>query len=408
MNRQTYRAHMGFTLTELMIALLLGSFLVAGVIGVYVSNIQTAQVQQKLMQSQQSSQVSFQLLSRDAMHAGFTGCANMIPQRVVNVLNPPLAWLAIWTAGIQGYEQGAVPQFAGSDIQPVAGTDGVQLMFAWPGLVMVTVFVSCPFVVRELVPLMSTLGTEQEEAAVLLGASGWQIFWRVTLPQISPAIMAGFLLAFTFSFDDFIIAFFVAGSETTLPIYVFSSIRRGVTPEINAIGTMVLTAVAVLGTQSRGAFLAIIAMGLLNAAVEEVNGLPIGLTYVTGALSRFGRGLGRWLLGERRAGWRVQLVPWAGMLCGAVIGGVLEQRFGLAALLGLFVGVQVALQAADAAVEDIDAGPEQVVQVIGAQGDGLRRTKFLCVLHGWVSKIQNARTGCLQAGVNNGSLLQAK
>ena len=55
-----------------------------------------------------------------------------------------------------------------------------------------------------------------------------------------PAILAGFLLSFTFSFDDFIIAFFVAGSETTLPIYVFSSIRRGVTPEINAIGTLVL------------------------------------------------------------------------------------------------------------------------------------------------------------------------
>ena len=51
---------------------------------------------------------------------------------------------------------------------------------------------------------------------------------------------AGFLLSFTFSFDDFIIAFFVVGSETTLPIYVFSSIRRGVTPEINAIGTMVM------------------------------------------------------------------------------------------------------------------------------------------------------------------------
>ena len=63
---------------------------------------------------------------------------------------------------------------------------------------------------------------------------------RVTLPQISPAIMAGFLLAFTFSFDDFIIAFFVAGSETTLPIYIFSSIRRGVTPEINAISTVII------------------------------------------------------------------------------------------------------------------------------------------------------------------------
>ncbi len=78
--------------------------------------------------------------------------------------------------------------------------------------------------------------------------------------------------------------------------------------------------------------LTITAMGMLNAAVEQVNGLPMGLTYVTGALSRFGRGLGRWLLGERPHGWRVQLVPWAGMLVGALIGALLEQRLGLQAL----------------------------------------------------------------------------
>jgi spermidine/putrescine transport system permease protein len=78
------------------------------------------------------------------------------------------------------------------------------------------------------------------EASTDLYATPWRTFWQVTLPQIFPAILAGFLLAFTFSFDDFIIAFFVAGQETTLPIYIFSSIRRGVTPEINAIGTMVL------------------------------------------------------------------------------------------------------------------------------------------------------------------------
>ncbi len=78
------------------------------------------------------------------------------------------------------------------------------------------------------------------EASADLYASPWGTFWQVTFPQIFPAVLAGFLLSFTFSFDDFIIAFFVAGSETTLPIYVFSSIRRGVTPEINAIGTMVL------------------------------------------------------------------------------------------------------------------------------------------------------------------------
>lgn len=78
---------------------------------------------------------------------------------------------------------------------------------------------------------------------------------------------------------------------------------------------------------------AIIAMGMLNAVVEEVNGLPVGLTYVTGALSRFGRGLGRWMLGERRNGWRVQLVPWTGMFAGAVTGALLEHHLGLKAML---------------------------------------------------------------------------
>lgn len=80
------------------------------------------------------------------------------------------------------------------------------------------------------------------EASQDLYATPWATFWQVTFPQLLPAILAGFLLSFTFSFDDFIIAFFVAGSETTLPIYIFSSIRRGVTPEINAIGTTVLAA----------------------------------------------------------------------------------------------------------------------------------------------------------------------
>jgi spermidine/putrescine transport system permease protein len=84
------------------------------------------------------------------------------------------------------------------------------------------------------------------EASSDLYATPLGTFRQVTLPLIFPAVLAGFLLSFTFSFDDFIIAFFVAGSETTLPIYVFSSIRRGVTPEVNAIGTMVLAASLVL------------------------------------------------------------------------------------------------------------------------------------------------------------------
>ncbi|GIU99419.1 MAG: ABC transporter permease [Actinomycetota bacterium] len=78
------------------------------------------------------------------------------------------------------------------------------------------------------------------EASGDLGATPWGTFRQVTFPQLFPAILAGFLLAFTFSFDDFIIALFVAGPDNTLPLYVFSSIRRGVTPKINAIASVML------------------------------------------------------------------------------------------------------------------------------------------------------------------------
>ena len=78
------------------------------------------------------------------------------------------------------------------------------------------------------------------EASGDLGASPAATFRQVTLPQLFPAILAGSLLAFTFSFDDFIVALFVAGPQNTLPLYVFASIRRGVTPEINAIAAVML------------------------------------------------------------------------------------------------------------------------------------------------------------------------
>jgi spermidine/putrescine transport system permease protein len=89
---------------------------------------------------------------------------------------------------------------------------------------------------------LAGLETVLSEASADLYATPFGTFRQITLPLIAPAILAGFLLSFTFSFDDFIIAFFVAGSETTLPIYIFSSIRRGITPEVNAIGTMVMVA----------------------------------------------------------------------------------------------------------------------------------------------------------------------
>jgi spermidine/putrescine transport system permease protein len=78
------------------------------------------------------------------------------------------------------------------------------------------------------------------EASEDLYATPLGTFRQVVLPLLAPSILAGFLLAFTFSFEDFIIAYFVAGPDVTLPIYVFSSIRRGITPEINAVGSVVL------------------------------------------------------------------------------------------------------------------------------------------------------------------------
>lgn len=83
--------------------------------------------------------------------------------------------------------------------------------------------------------------------------------------------------------------------------------------------------------------LLIFAMGTINAAVEQIEGLPIGLTYVTGALSRFGRGLGRFILGVRDRKWLVQIVPWTGMLAGAIAGAGLQRNAPEAAAWAPFV-----------------------------------------------------------------------
>jgi spermidine/putrescine transport system permease protein len=86
------------------------------------------------------------------------------------------------------------------------------------------------------------------EASEDLYATPWRTFIQVTLPQLVPAIVSGALLAFTFSFDDFIVAFFTSGQDQTVPIYLFASIRRGVSPEVNAIATVLLTVTIVAMT----------------------------------------------------------------------------------------------------------------------------------------------------------------
>jgi spermidine/putrescine transport system permease protein len=86
-----------------------------------------------------------------------------------------------------------------------------------------------------------------EEAAMDLGANEFQTFWRVTLPLLMPGILGGALLAFTLSIDDFVITFFTAGiGSTTLPLRIYSMVKLGVTPEINALSTMMLLASMIL------------------------------------------------------------------------------------------------------------------------------------------------------------------
>ncbi|WP_411849041.1 sulfate/thiosulfate ABC transporter permease CysW [Yersinia ruckeri] len=100
----------------------------------------------------------------------------------------------------------------------------IQLMFSWPGMVLVTVFVTCPFVVRELVPVMMSQGSQEDEAAVLLGASGWQMFRRVTLPNIRWALLYGVVLTNARAIGEFgavsVVSGSIRGETYTLPLQV--------------------------------------------------------------------------------------------------------------------------------------------------------------------------------------------
>ena len=85
------------------------------------------------------------------------------------------------------------------------------------------------------------MDTELEEASADLGAGPWTTFRRVTLPQIMPGVVGGALLAFIISLDDLVITYFIAGVDTTtLPLFIFGMLRRGIKPEINAIAMLLL------------------------------------------------------------------------------------------------------------------------------------------------------------------------
>src|SRR5690606_7802472 len=100
----------------------------------------------------------------------------------------------------------------------------IQIVFAVPGIVLATIFVTFPYVAREVIPLMQEQGSDQEQAAVLLGASGWQTFWRVTLPNVRWAVMYGVLLSTARSIGEFgavsVLSGHIRGRTNTVPLHV--------------------------------------------------------------------------------------------------------------------------------------------------------------------------------------------
>ncbi|NLY13930.1 MAG: sulfate ABC transporter permease subunit CysW [Gammaproteobacteria bacterium] len=100
----------------------------------------------------------------------------------------------------------------------------IQIIFAVPGIVLATLFVTVPFVARELIPLMQQQGTQEEEAARLLGASGWQMFWHVTVPNIKWGLMYGVVLCTARAMGEFgavsVVSGHIRGFTNTLPLHV--------------------------------------------------------------------------------------------------------------------------------------------------------------------------------------------
>jgi sulfate transport system permease protein len=113
---------------------------------------------------------------------------------------------------------------------PALEEAGIQILFSWPGMVLASIFVSLPFVVREVVPVLQEIGTEQEQAASTLGANGWQTFWRVTLPAIRWGVAYGVVLTTARVLGEFgavtIVSGSISGETETLPLFVAKAFEQ--------------------------------------------------------------------------------------------------------------------------------------------------------------------------------------
>jgi sulfate/thiosulfate transport system permease protein len=107
---------------------------------------------------------------------------------------------------------------------PVLHEHNIKIIFAVPGIVLASIFVTFPFVARELIPVMQAQGSEEEQAAVSLGASGWQTFWRVTLPNVRWGLLYGVILCDARAMGEFgavsVVSGHIRGMTNTIPLHV--------------------------------------------------------------------------------------------------------------------------------------------------------------------------------------------
>jgi sulfate transport system permease protein len=135
-------------------------------------------------------------------------------------------------------------------LEPQLAEAGIKVLFSTPGIVLCCIFVSIPFVVRETVPVLQEVGTEQEQAASTLGANVWQTFWRVTLPAIRWGVAYGVVLTTARVLGEFgavsVVSGNISGQTQTLPLFVQKNYENFNLP--GAFGASVLLALLALAT----------------------------------------------------------------------------------------------------------------------------------------------------------------
>jgi sulfate transport system permease protein len=153
-------------------------------------------------------------------------------------VSPVVAGLAlVLIFGLQGF------------LGPWLRDHNIKVIFALPGLILATTFVTLPFVARELIPVMEAIGSEEETAAVSLGASGWQVFWRITVPNIKWGLLYGVILCNARAMGEFgavyVVSGHIAGQTDTMPLRVEKLFQEYNSPGSFAVAS-VLTSLALV------------------------------------------------------------------------------------------------------------------------------------------------------------------